>query len=469
MTEVLAKPNGQEVDALESSTNGANAYGGIVVRNGAVDKIRLLWDRRQLILKSAIAGMGLSLLIAICIHNQYESTVRLMPPDPISGSMAMLTAAKTLGNASALGGLEGDLLGLKSSSALFVEILQGRSVQDDVINKFELRKIYADRYAEDARSDLRMNTSVSEDRRSGIITIQVTDQDPRRAAAMATEYVEELNRLVVNVNTSSAHRERVFLQGRLEQVKQDLESAEKGFSQFASKNTAIDIPAQGKAMIEAAASLEGEFIAAETELQSLKQVYADGNVRVRAMQARANELQRELDKLHGKWSEETRPSNASASQSTYPSIRSLPLLGVSYADLYRNTKVQEAIFETLTGEFELAKVQEAKETPSVKVVDSPEVPERKSFPHRLQITLVGTIIGIFSGVVWIFAQASWNERDAQDPQKVLTLEVYQTVKRQLRWKSKNGFAIGAAKNGLDGRLRERPEELQKRESHRIPG
>ena len=461
MTEVLAKPSEHEVHTLNGSTNGSKTYRGIVVRNGAVDKLRLLWDRRQLILKSAIAGLGVSLLIAFCIRNQYESTVRLMPPDQISGSMAMLAAAKTLGNSSGLGGIEGDLLGLKSSSALFVEILQGRSVQDDVINKFGLRKIYSDRYMADARNDLRMNTTASEDRRSGIITIQVTDKDPRRAAAMANEYVEELDRVVTKVNTSAAHRERVFLEGRLEQVKRDLESAEETFSQFASKNTAIDVPAQSRAMISAAATLEGEFIAAETELESLKQVYADGNVRIRAMQAKANELQRQMRKLHGKPSDETEPSTMSDSQSAYPSIRALPLLGVSYADLYRNTKVQEAIFETLTGEYELAKVQEAKETPSVKVVDPPDVPERKSFPHRLQIAFLGTMVGIFSGVIWIFAQASWNERDAQDPQKVLTLEVYQTVKRQLRWKSKNGFAIGAAKSGPNGHLREHPEELQK--------
>ena len=123
-----------------------------------------------------------------------------------------------------------------------------------------------------------MNTTVSEDRKSGIITLQVTDRDPRRAAAIAQQYVDELDRVVTQLNTSSAHRERIFLEERLAQVKQDLESAEKGFSEFASKNTAIDIQAQGKAMIEAAGALEGELIAAQTELQGLKQIYADGNV-----------------------------------------------------------------------------------------------------------------------------------------------------------------------------------------------
>jgi hypothetical protein len=160
---------------------------------------------------------------------------------------------------------------------------------------------------------------------------------------MAQEYVEELNSIVTQLNTSSAHRERIFLEERLAQVKQDLEAAEKRFSEYASKNTAIDIQAQGKAMIEAAATLEGQLIAARTELESMKQVYTGDNVRVRATQARVDELQRELQRLGGKYDVGTvaTPEN---DKSMYPSIRELPLLGVSYADLYRTTKVQDMTF-----------------------------------------------------------------------------------------------------------------------------
>src|SRR5437879_7251667 len=109
---------------------------------------------------------------------------------------------------------------------------------------------------------------------------------------MAQEYVSELNVVVSQLSTSSAHRERVFLEERLAQVKQDLEAAEKDFSEFASKNATIDIQAQGRAMVESAASLEGELIAAQTQLQGLRQIYADSNIRVRATQARINELTR---------------------------------------------------------------------------------------------------------------------------------------------------------------------------------
>ena len=137
-------------------------------------------------------------------------------------------------------------------------------MQNDLVAKFNLRSVYGERHLVDARKELTRRTDVSIDRKSGILTIQVTDHDPKRATAMAQEYVAQLNNVVTQLNTSSAHRERMFLEARLEQVKTDLESAEGDFSKFASKNAAIDIKEQGKAMVEAAAVLEGQLIAAQT-------------------------------------------------------------------------------------------------------------------------------------------------------------------------------------------------------------
>ena len=179
---------------------------------------------------------------------------------------------------------------------------------------------------------------------------------------MAQAYVEELNRTLAEVSTSSARRERIFLEGRLQTVSRDLDAAEKDFSQFASKNAAIDIQEQGKAMVEAAATLQGQLIAARSELEGLRELFADGNVRVRSAQARVTELEDQLKKVGGK-GESTTPENSTQNDSLYPSIRKLPLLGVAYADLYRKTKVQEAVFETLTEEYEVAKCRKRKKSP----------------------------------------------------------------------------------------------------------
>ena len=446
MRDNLAKSTESPADNLERRPTFADP--GVNVPTympSSAAMLRLLWDKRRFLQRWIICGLALSVLTAFLIPRRFESAARLMPPDQSNSGMAMLAAAATSrtgsGLGSGLGSIAGDLLGLKSSGELFVGILQSRTVQDDLINKLNLRKVYWDRYLEDARRDLDKNTEISEDRKSGIITISVTDKNPQRAAALAQEYVSELNRIVILLNTSSAHREREFLEERLAQVKQDLESAEKGFSQFASENGALDIPAQGKAMIEAAAALEGQLIGAQTELESLRQIYADGNVRVRSTQARVNELRHQLQKIGGKFDSTIQPGSQD-DQTMYPSIKKLPLLGVKYADLYRNTKVEEAVFETLTQEYELAKVEEAKETLVVKVLDAPNVPEKKSYPPRLLIVILGTLMAMAMSVVWISGSAFWTEIDSREPHKVLVLEISQTTRASLPWRVANASGNG---------------------------
>jgi len=231
--------------------------------------LRMLWDHRPLLFRWIAWGLLAATLIAFLIPKEYEATTRLMPPDDQSGtSLAIMAALGGRiggsgggGGGGGLGAIAGDLLGMKSSGALFTGMLKSRTVQDHIINKFDLRKVYWRRGWEVTRQRLADNTLISEDRKSGILTIKVTDGSPQRAAAMAQEYVSELNIVVSQLSTSSARRERIFLEGRLNQVKQDLETAEKDFGQYASKTGAVDIKEQAKATMDAAATLQGELIA----------------------------------------------------------------------------------------------------------------------------------------------------------------------------------------------------------------
>ncbi|MBZ5548470.1 MAG: lipopolysaccharide biosynthesis protein [Acidobacteriia bacterium] len=378
----------------------------------------------------AVYALLTSTLIAFLIPARYESTSQLMPPDSQSTSGLASAVASMSGGAGGLGGIAGELLGLKSTSDTFVGILSSRTVQDKLIQQFDLKKLYSDRRMEDARKDVAEHTAISVDRKSQIISITVTDKSPQRAAAMTQAYVEELNHLVAELSTSSARRERIFLEGRLQAVSHDLEESEKDFSQFASKNTAIDIKEQGKAMVEAAATLQGQLIAAQSEYEGLKQIYTDNNVRVRSVKARIDELRHQLEKLGGKGESVTSVSDQPG-DSMYPSIRKLPLLGVQYADLYRRTRIQETVLETLTKEYELAKVEEAKEIPTVKVLDVANIPDKKSSPHRLLITLLGTALAFSGAVTWVFGSTVWQETDSRDPRKVFAREVLSTVSARL--------------------------------------
>ncbi len=386
--------------------------------------VQLLWDRRSHLLRWAIWGLALSTMLAFLLPTYYSSSARIMPPAPDSAmGLAALSALGRIGG-QGLGMMAGSFLGIRSSGALFMGIMHSRVVEDEMIDHFDLKKLYGVKLHEDARKKLERNTNIVEDRLSGIITVTVTDHDPKRASELATAFVDELNSRLAQVNTSAAHKERVFIEDQLKETKHDLDESSKNFSEFASKNTAIDIKEQGKAMVEGAARLQGELIAAQSELKGLEQIYMPKDVRVRSLRARVEELQNQLQKLNGGAEGDTA---GSGDPSTFPSIRKLPLLGVTYFDLYRQTKIQETVYEILNQEYQLAKIQEAKELPNARVLDPPDVPERKAGPIRTIIILVGLVLSVAFGTVWILGKNLWNRVDPGDPRKKLTLEVFSTA------------------------------------------
>jgi uncharacterized protein involved in exopolysaccharide biosynthesis len=402
-----------------------------------LSRLRLLLENRGLLLRAFLLSLVIGTLVAFLIPSRYEAIERLMPPDGQSAGMgaamlgALMGRGTSGGGGGGIGAIAGDLLGMKNSGALFVGILQSQTVQDRLIDQFNLNKVYREKKIEDTRKELDKHTDLSEDRKSGIITIKVTDHDPNRAAAMARAYVGELDRLVAQVSTSSARRERIFLEGRLIAVKQELDTAAHQFSDFASKNTAIDIPAQGKAMVEAAAVLQGQLIAAESELSGLEAIYTDQNVRVRSLRARVTELREQLGKMGG--DANVPPVTARKNDpAAYPTIRQLPVLGVTYANLYRQTKIEETVYELLTQQYELAKVQEAKEIPSVKVLDAAVPPTKKSFPPRGLFALLGAVLGVIAAAGWLFAKRHWDAMDPEDPGKVLAQDVFENIREDSR-------------------------------------
>jgi uncharacterized protein involved in exopolysaccharide biosynthesis len=416
--------------------------------------LRMLWDHRRPFLRAGAIGMLCSLLVAFVIPKQYTAITQLMPPDSQSASSVAMMAALASKAGAGLTSVAGDLLGIKSSGALFIGVLRSQTSQDRLIQQFDLRKVYGKKLVTDARTKLDENTAISEDHKSGIITISVTDRSPQRAATLAEAYVGELNSLVAELNTSSAHRERVFLEDRLKVAKVDLDNASGQFAKFSSENNTLDIQQEGKAMLDAAGSIAGEMIAAQSQLEGLRQIYTDNNPRVRSLSARVAELRKQLDKLGGKQgsADGSVPGHAagnSAAQNSdmpYPTIRSLPLLGVKYGDFYRRVKIQETVFELLTQQYELAKVQEAKETPSVKILDPATIPEKKSYPPRLLIIFLGTFFAVSVSLVWVLGSKHWAETDAQDPRKVLAQEVASTMAARMPWATPNGSRIQAMTN-----------------------
>lgn len=415
-----------------------------------VTNATILWKRRRFLLRVAGISLMLSLLIAFTLPKRYKSSARIMPPSGSNIGTAMLAAlaGRALGGFSGIGNLAGGLFGGNNTSALFVDLLRSGTISGHLIDRFDLQRIYHKRYRVDTAKYLAHHTAIIDDKKTGVITVTVDDTDPRRARDLAQAYLDQLNLLVNHTGASSAHQERVFIEKRLTKVKADLEDAQQRMSVFSSTHATVDIKEQTRAMVDAGAKLQAQMIVEESSLNSLRQIYGDQNVRVRAAQARIAVLQKQLSKMSGS----SAPLTESASEESsgdingdaselYPPLRQLPRLAVPYSNLYRQVQIQEAVFELLTQQYELARIQEAKDVPVVSVIDAPGIPEKKSFPPRLLLTVLLTLFSIGVTCALLLAHYRWTLVLPDDPRKRLTAEIAATLRASLKRKGTKREAL----------------------------
>jgi capsule polysaccharide export protein KpsE/RkpR len=416
---------GRVLDRTEYQAEAVRAHWAI--------RALFLWGYRRLLFR--VTAISLLLSVVLCffvIPKRYTAVASIMPPDSGGASSLLMSALSGKGGLGALGGIAASLLHEHNSTALYISLLESGTIADDLINRFDLRRVYNKRYYVDAAKRLARETKITDDKKSGVITIKVEDADPVRARDLTQAYLDELNKIVNRTSTSSARQERLFVERRLHEVQNDLENAQIELSDFSSKNTTIDITAQTRAMVDVGARLQGQIVAEQSVLESMRQVYTDDNVRVREAQARIGVLQRELNKLAGS-SAPIAPSSGSSQQTAgelYPPLRQLPRLAVRYADLYRRVKVQEAIFELLTQQYEMARIEEAKDVPVVRVVDAPGIPEKKSFPPRVILSVVLTLLAFGAVSAFLLLRERWANVDSADPRKRLADAISGSVRRR---------------------------------------
>jgi uncharacterized protein involved in exopolysaccharide biosynthesis len=401
----------------------------------------LLWKHRRLLARVTAIAFLVSLSIAVVIPKRYKAVTSIMPPDQQgSGAMLLAALAGRSGGLGSLGSLAGGLFSGHPTTALYEDLLKSGTVSGHLIDRFHLQQVYRTRYRFSTAKHLTRLTTVTDDKKSGVITITVQDKDPVRARDLAQGYLDELNNLLTRTSTSSAHQERIFIENRLHSVGVDLEQAQLALSEFSSKNSTIDIKEQTRGLVDAGARVQGELLVEQSGLQSLRQIYGDGNVRVRETEARIASLQRDLQKMTGS-SAPLASSGTSVDHTTldaddkgelYPPLRQLPRLAVPYANLYRRVRVEETVFELLTQQYEMARIEEAKDVPVVTVIDPPGVPEKKSFPPRILLTLLLTFFSFAAAAAQILVRQHWSSVDPDDPRKKLAAEVLAVLRNRLR-------------------------------------
>ncbi len=365
------------------------------------------WDvlvaRQKVIVGLCGMGMVVSLVVSFLLPNVYESTSSVLPQleSKEGGALAALLASPAAGGMAQNLGL--GLPGLPTTPTdVFVSILKSRLMADEVIKKFNLMDRYREKTMVDTRKELEDHLRITVTKEK-VIKVAVEDEDPQVAADMANFYVTNLDRLNRTVTVSKAGQNRVFLERRLNETMESMAKAEDALRDFQAKNKTVAVEAQAKVMIEAAAMIQGQITAQEVQLQVMGTYLSPDNPDLARIRSNVEELKKQLATMgSGKDAK-----GALSGERLHPAMVAVPDLALQFGRLFRQVKVQETLFTLLTSQHEQAKIAEARDTPTVQVLD-PAVPADKRTRPRLLLNVA--VAGVLALVIGVFAAFSLDYR-----------------------------------------------------------
>lgn len=347
------------------------------------------------------------LIITLLLPKKYQAETKVLLP--LQGSQSM--SAQIL---SQLGGLipTGGLGGVRTVGDLYVSLLTSRSVLDRMVDRFSLMNVYNRSSREKARRDLLKALSAQDLKKSGLLVIAVEDRDPKRSADMANAFVEELRNINRYIAVSEASQKRLFFEEHLKSAKEVLILAEEALKGYQEQTGAIEIKEQTKAVINSVAQLRAQIAAKEVELKVFRSYATSRNPDRQKIEDQLRGMREQLSML-----ESRRGSNTDALMST----ANLPQAGTGYVRKLRDMKYAETLYELLMKQYEMAKIDEARDAAIIQVVEKAVPPEKKSKPRSafyiISITLFGIVIAF---VTAIFME--YRERISGDPTKRDRLE-----------------------------------------------
>jgi tyrosine-protein kinase Etk/Wzc len=353
-----------------------------------VDVLYFLTAHRWLVLYFPFAASLIAALVALALPNVYTATARILPPQ-----QSQNMAAAFLGSIGGLEGATGAALGLKNPADLYIGILQSRSIADALIARFDLKSTLGVETLVDTRKALAKLSTISAGK-DGLISVDVDSRDPTLAADIANAYVEELDTLIQGLAIGEAGQRRLFLERQLSKAKEQLTTAEIALQKTQEQTGIIRIDEQGKAIIEAVAQVRAQIAAKEVELASLRAFATPQNPQyARARQELAG-LRTELSKLER--------SRHSGDPDIFVPMGKVPEVGVEYVRKLREVKYHETVFELIARQYELARVEEAKDAAIVQIVDRAMPPDKKSKPARTAIVIATALLASLLGLIVAF-------------------------------------------------------------------
>ena len=373
---------------IENNSNANVAY-----EVHLLDLFIALARHKKLVIFTPIVTGALALVVSLYMTPIFSSTAKIMPPQQqqSTGVTAML------GQLGGLAGAAGGIAGLKNPNDLYVGLLESRTISDNLITRLKLKDYYQRKTMDETRQALANSVDIESGKKDGLISIKVTDEQPQFAADLANAYVDELAKLTETLAISEASQRRLFFEKQLEETKKQLEDAEVALKATQEKTGIILPDGQIQAIIGGIAQLKGMVAAKEVQLNSMRTFAASQNPDLLRTQEELRGMQAQLAKL-----EKDRPS--SKGDFMVP-LGKIPEAGVEYVRSLRNVKYFETIFEMLAKQYELAKIDEAKQSSLIQLLDKAVPAERKSKPRRAFITLAGIFGGFILGVSIAFACA----------------------------------------------------------------
>jgi uncharacterized protein involved in exopolysaccharide biosynthesis len=369
-----------------------------------LDLLIVIAERKRVVFWVTAAFAILSIVVSLLLPVRYTATVVLLPPQQNNSLSAQLSSQfGSLGSMAALAAGGSSLL--KNPNDMYVAMLRSRTVEDGMIGHFGLMQEYHKRYLSDARKKFEHYAAVDGNGKDGLIHISIEDRDPRRAAELANGYVDQFRDLSQHLAITEAGQRRLFFEQQLQQANQNLANAEEALKVTEQKTGVIQLDSQARALIASAAQLRAQIAAKEVQIQGMQTYAAGENSQLVEAQQELDGLRAQLAKLGG---------SEDDSGSIIASKGQMTQAGMEYVRRLRDVKYYETIFDILARQFELAKLDEAKEGSLIQVVDPAIPPDKKSSPRRALIVVLATLAGLFVGLLTALVLAGF-ERMKQDP------------------------------------------------------
>jgi uncharacterized protein involved in exopolysaccharide biosynthesis len=342
----------------------------------------VLARRKKFILWMTAAFALVACAVSFIIPSEYTATAIIMPPQ--QGS-SLSSALGELGGLGSIASLAGEMGG-KNMTEMYISMLKSESVEDAVIQKYGLLVEYHKKYYYDARKKLEGRATIDGSKKDGLIRLSFEDHNPARAAEIANGYVEILRSLSQHLAITEAAQRRVIFEQQLEKTKNDLAASEEALKQTELTTGFVQIDAQSRALIGSAATLRAQMVAKEVQIEAMKAYAGEGNPDLQEQETELAGLRAQFNQLTG--------SSDSSPDDLFLSKGNVPEAELEYARKLRDVKYNEAIFEVLARQLEIAKVDEAREGGFLQIVNPAITPERKSFPKRAWIALGAAAFGL---------------------------------------------------------------------------